>query len=223
MKELKLLLACSMFFGLSLGMTACDVEDDEEDCEVGPCGDTGAGGVGGMGGEGGVGGGDPLEYRYVIIGDDNGEENLAGTAGADICSVVANCGADDLLGTSARVTLGDGTVCDGTTMDAPCESGTNRGNANAALQVEDMCEGGSSPSHYVSLGLAGELAIEFIVDLTECNVVVNELEGPQNEPYSVYICATDTLDIDTCLNMGDPVQTSPAAGGPVSFEVPAAE
>lgn len=222
MKELKLLLACSMFFGLSVAMTACDVDDDADECEAGTCADSGAGGEGGAGGVGGEGGGTPSEYRYVIIADDGGEENMAGTAGADICSVVVNCGADDLLGISAEQILdGTGIVCDGTNMNAPCQSGTNRGNPNAALQEEATCEPGSSPSHYVSLGLSGQLAIEFTVDITECTLIVNELEGQQNEPYSVYVCADASLD--NCLNNGQPIATSPDAGGTLSADVPAAE
>lgn len=219
MKDIKLLLVCGVLFGLTAGLGGCDV-DDEEDCEAGDCTET----DGGAGGQGGVGGGDPAEYRYVIIADDSTEENMAGTPGADICGIVANCGGDDFTATGATITaIGSGTVCDGTSMDAPCESGVNRGNASAALDTGDVCEPVSNPSDYVSLGLSGEIAILFNVDLTECNLTIRELEGNQNEPYSVFVCQTDTLDAATCLNAGNAIANSPAAGGELSVDVPAAD
>lgn len=219
----------------SEGRRACD------DGEFGVCVcGGGAGGEGGGGGDpvmrdggvgdadpdggGGEGGGGPaLEYRYVIVADDAGDESFSGTAGCDICSIVANCGAEDLLGSAATLTQGFGTVCDGTSMEAPCESGVDRQNASAALVDEGICDPGSSPSDYVSLGLDGVLAVEFVVDLTGCDVLVTELEGPQNEPYSVYVCATDALDVETCLRGGEPVGRSPSHGGSISISVPLAE
>lgn len=222
MKELKLLLACSMFFGLSLGMTACDVEDDEEDCEVGPCGDTGAGGVGGMGGEGGVGGGEPVEYTYVIIVDNSAVENMAGTPGADICGMTLDCGADPIQPTTAVVEQGAGLVCDGTSMMAPCETGVDRSNPTAATDDGATCEPTSNPSDYVSLGVQGQLAARFDFDVTDCNITIEELAGRDNEPYDVYVCQTAVLDPDTCLTT-DPIGSSPAAGGSASFDIPAAE
>lgn len=218
MKDIKLLLACGLLFGLTAGLGGCDV-DDEEDCETGDCTED-DGGMGGMGGEGGMGGNPGAEYRYVIIGDDTTDENTAGTPGADICGLVANCGADDFTATGANVVIGGGTVCDGTSMAAPCESGVNRGNPIAALDNGGTCEPTSDPSDYVSLGLTGELAVEFNVDLTGCNITIVELEGRQNEPYSVYICQTETLDAATCLNGGQAIANSPAAGGSVSVDVP---
>lgn len=217
MKELKLLLACGVLFGMTFGLAACDVEED--DCADGEvCDDAGAGGEGGEGG-----GVVEAEYSYIIIVDDSQVENMQGTPGSDFCGITANCGGDDLTGDDASVILGSGLVCDGTTTEAPCESGTDRGNAAAALDTGANCEPGSSPSDYVSIGVAGQLAVAFGVDLQGCDIVITELEGNDDEPYGVYLCQTEVLEAETCINMGDQVAASEAAGGPVSFTAPTAE
>ena len=95
----------------------------------------------------------------------------------------------------------------------------------SVLHLGDLrpCEGGSSPSDYVSLGMAGQVALDAGVDLQGCTVNIIELDGGStpNESYSVYLCPTDTLD-DTCLG-GAPIATSPDTGGAISVEIPAAE
>lgn len=221
MKELKLLLAGGLLFGFGIGAAACDVDDSESDCnEAGVCGDAGAGG---MAGEGGEGGGEPaVEYNWVIIFDSSAEENMAGTPGVDICGVVFNCGADDFPPDAAGGHVeGDGLVCDGSNMDAPCESGTDRGDPNAAADDGSSCDAGSSPSDYVSLGVSGQVALDAGVDLQGCTINIIELDGGSTpmESYSVYVCPTDTLD-DTCLG-GASLADSPETGGPISVEVPA--
>lgn len=218
MKELKLLLACGVLFGMTAGIAACDV-DDSEDCEVGDCTEA----DGGAGGEGGEGGGmmDP-EYRYVVIVDDSMVENMNGTPGADICGIVADCGGTELTGVSAELIAGDGLVCDGSTTEAPCESGTDRGNEAAALDTGANCEAGSSPSDYVSLGVVGQIAVQFDQDLQGCNLNIIELVGPDMEPYDVYVCQSTVAEAETCLLMGS-VGSSGEDGGSVSIDVPAAE
>lgn len=160
------------------------------------------------------------EYRYIIIADGTTDENSGGTPGADICGLFANCGADDFTAAGANMGIGAGTVCDGYNMNPPCEDGVNRANPTAALDYGDFCEYTSNPSDYVSLGLTGELAVEFNVDLTGCNITIFELEGIQNEPYSVYACQSSLLAVSTCINGGLPIGNSPAAGGSVTVNVP---
>lgn len=223
MKELKLLLAGSLLFGFGIGAAACDVDDSESDCnEAGVCGEAGAGGDGA-----GATGGDvepAVEYNWVVIVDSSADENMAGTPGVDICGVVFNCGADDFPPDQAGgYVQGEGLVCDGSSMDAPCESGTARNDETAAADDGSACDPGSSPSDYVSLGMAGQIALDAGVDLQGCTVNIVELDGGStpNESYSVYICPTDTLD-DTCLG-GASVADSPMTGGSISVEIPAAE
>lgn len=160
------------------------------------------------------------KYRYIIISDETLDENMSGTPGADICGLIANCGAGDFNAVGATLIMGGGVVCDGTSMAAPCESGVSRANPVAALDNGAACEPASNPSDYVSLGLAGELAVEFNVDLAGCNITVVEWEGRQNEPYSVYACQSPLLDASTCFNGGTPIGSSPAVGGSVSIDLP---
>lgn len=214
MKELKLLLACGVLFGMT-GLAACDV-DEGEDCADGEvCGDAGM-----MEEDMDV---PAPEYTWVIIVDDSQAENMQGTPGADFCGITANCGGDDLTGDDGEVIAGAGLICDGSTTEAPCESGTDRGNPAAALDTGANCEPASSPSDYVSIGVAGQLAVQFAENLQGCNVTITELEGNDDEPYAVYICQTSTLEAETCLNMGEQLAASGASGGAVSLDVPAAE
>lgn len=222
MKELKLLLACGVLFGMTAGIAACDVEDGE-DCEVGDCLE-GDGGVGGEGGEGGGVAGP--EYRYVIIVDDTMVSGGQGTDGGDFCGLVANCGGADLTGTNATLLVGGGQVCDGTTTEAPCTSGVNRQNAPTILDTGSNCDpanNNTEPSDYVSLGLSGQIAVEFDVDLQGCTLTVVEHDGRDDEPYEVYVCESEDLQAETCLLMGQPVGSSAAAGGELSAVVPTAE
>ncbi len=222
MKELKLLLACGVLFAMTAGIAACDVDDSEGDCADGEvCGDAGAGGEGGTGGD--VMG---PEYRYVIIGDaTEGGDPGNGTPGVDICGVVVDCAGTELTGINGRLEPGEGDICDGNTTEAPCESGVNRANAATALDTGAMCDPANNseePSHYVSLGLAGELALEFDQDLQGCTVTVVEHAGRDTEGYNVYVCESDVLNNETCLNMGEAL-AEVAAGGEASVEVPIAE
>lgn len=213
MKELKLLLACGALFGMTAGIAACDVEDGDDggvdgDMLVDATPDMDA----------------PAEYTWVIIVDDSAEPNLNGTPGADICGLTVDCGGTNVDSTQATAILGDGEICDGSTTEPPCESGTDRGDPNAALDTGANCAAGSSPSDYISIGVNGQLAVQFAQDLQGCNVVVTELEGGMiDEPYQVYICQTDTLETETCLNMGAVLAESGPSGGQVSVDVPAAE
>lgn len=222
MKELKLLLACGVLFGMTAGIAACDVDDGEGDCEVGDCTETdgGAGGMGGMGG-----GMVETEYRYVIIVDDSPETDTDGTAGVDICGMVANCNGAELTGVGADLSLGEGEVCDGNTTEAPCSSGVNRQNPGTALDTGALCDPATNneePSHYVSIGVGGELAVEFDQDLQGCDVEVIEHAGRDAEAYRVYVCESNEINNDTCLLMANAVAEADM-GGPVSFTVPTAQ
>lgn len=223
MKELKLLLACGVLFGLTAGIAACDVDDGTADCETGDCTDGGAGGEGGEGGEGGNVMG--AEYRYVIIVDDTEASGGQGTDGADICGIVADCGGTAADTVSGTLTVGGGDVCDGSTMEAPCESGVDRQDPETALDTGMLCDPANNstpPSHYASLGLSGQLAIEFDRDLQGCTVTVVEHAGRDTEVYDVYVCESTDFTAETCLLMGQPVAVADM-GGEVSFDVPAAE
>lgn len=143
---------------------------------------------------------EPVVYRWLIVVDDSEEENRAGTAGADICGAVARCGDDTRVGVAAERIGGDGVVCDGVPSDV-CGM-TRRDDARAALDDGAACDGGSSPSDYVSLGIAGELAIDFGRDLRGCSVAVVELLGRDAEAFAVYACATPALSGESCLDGG---------------------
>ncbi|MEZ4436342.1 MAG: hypothetical protein R3F65_28415 [bacterium] len=157
----------------------------------------------------------PSVYRWVIVADDSRDENMAGTAGADICGVSAVCGVEVVLGVEAELVLGDGVVCDGV-PGGPCGA-TRREDPAAALDDGQMCAGGSSPSDYVSLGLSGQLAVDLGRDLRGCGVEVVELAGGDAEGYSVFVCETAVLEAATCVNGGQPVGVS--AGGPLFIEL----
>ena len=222
MKELKLLLACGVLFAMTAGIAACDVDDGTEDCETGDCAETDAG----AGGEGGEGGGvmGP-EYRYVFIVDDTEASGGQGTDGADICGMVADCGGTELTGVNATLDVGGGEVCDGTTMEGNCGSGVNRQNGPTALDTGALCDPANNdeePSHYVSLGLSGQLIIEFEQDLQGCTLTVVEHAGRDTERYDVYVCESTDFTAETCLLMGESVARA-EEGGEVSVEVPTAD
>ncbi|MCA9557447.1 MAG: hypothetical protein KC583_02675, partial [Myxococcales bacterium] len=143
------------------------------------------------------------------------------TPGADICGVIAECDGVETTATSAQITVGQGLVCDGSTTEAPCESGTNRQNADAAKDRGDNCMGNSSPSDYASLGLSGEIALGFDTDLQGCSVTIAEATGNDTEGYDVYVCQTPVLDAATCI--GGAVLQSADMGGSISVAVPAAQ
>lgn len=222
MKELKLLLACGVLFGMTAGIAACDVEEGDEDCEAGDCAET----DGGAGGEGGEGGGmmGPT-YSYVIIVDDTAAAGGQGTDGVDICGMVADCGGTVIEGSTAEVEIGGGEVCDGSTMEGNCGSGVNRADANTALDAGALCDPANNdmpPSHYVSLGLSGELRVGFDQDLQGCTLTIVEHAGRDTEAYDVYVCEGPVLNDETCINMGASL-ASAAMGGEVSVEVPTVE
>ncbi len=218
MKELKLLLACGVLFGMTAGIAACDVDDGgEDDCEVGDCTETDAMVEADMG--------VPVEYRYVIVADDSPETDTDGTAGSDVCGMVAVCDGESLTGLEATLTLGEGTVCDGNTTEAPCQSGINRQEPGTALDTGDECDPANNldegPSHYVSLGVTGQLAVDFGRDLQGCEVTVREPAGLDMEGYYVYVCESAEINNDTCLLMGNSVAEA-LMGDDVSFVVPEA-
>ncbi len=152
----------------------------------------------------------PEVYRWLIVLDDSIDENQAGTAGADICGLSAACGADELVGVDAELVLGDGRVCDGV-PGGPCGD-TRREDPRAALDDGAMCEGGSSPSDYVSLGVTGSLAVDFGRDLRGCTVYLVELAGRDAEGYAVYLCETPVLEAATCAGGGAPVAVVDVGG-----------
>lgn len=165
---------------------------------------------------------EPAEYRYLIVEDDSVDEGRTGAAGADICWVVAECGGEAVVAVSASLEVGQGLVCDGMSMDAPCETGVDRRDPAAALGDEMRCEAESAPSDYVSLGLGGLLVVEFESDLSGCVAVLYVLEGRDEDRYRVYVCATPTLAEETCLLDGEPVAELDGLGGSLSVELPLA-
>lgn len=167
---------------------------------------------------------EPAPYQYVHIVDNTVDRGGQGVDGADICGLVAVCDDQVHVAVDATLYLGDGEICDGTTNEAPCEAGVNRQNPLAALDDGYTClphfENEFEPSHAVSLGLAGELAVRFDVDLRGCLIDIGEHLGRDAEPYLVYVCNGPTLTAEGCLGDGDALAYSHAEGGQVSFDVP---
>jgi len=215
MNELKKMMVAALALTVTVGLAACDVQ---EDCnEAGVCtdgGGGGAGGVGGAGGAGGVGGaggagGGGASFDWVLIIDDTSDENMAGTPGADICGVSSSCG----TAVAALLTTGDGELCD--SIREGCSA--DRTDPNAARDDGSACEPASAPSDYVSLGIGGTLSVQFSQDLTGCSVEVVELEGNQVEGYEVYVCdgPDASADCKTGAALG-----STNNGGNVTVQVP---
>lgn len=163
-------------------------------------------------------------YTWLHIVDSTAEGEGRGGDGADICGIRLECPDEDgaRLGEEASLFLGAGQVCDGTTLDGPCEAGFDRTDPAAALDDGATCrphvENEAPPSDFVSLGFAGELAVQFARDLRGCAVTVVELVDGGFEAYDVYVCTGDTLSADGCLGDGDAV--AGAQGGTITFDVP---
>ena len=219
MSELKKLLFVGLALTVSMGMVGCD--DEDEGCnEAGVCPDGGAGGVGG--GEGGVGGGEGgaggegVAYTHVFITDttDAANENMNGTPGVDICSVQSTCGAP----IGATLNMGGGDICQ--TNGPDCEA--DRSDAAASMSFEAECEAGSNPSHYVALGMGGELTLEFDMDQAGCDLTIVEFEGNDPETYSVQVCSD--ADASACLvGAGGDTYLAADVTGTNTVSVPAAE
>jgi hypothetical protein len=216
MSELKKLLFVGLALTVSMGMVGCD--DEDEGCnEAGICPDGGTGGVGGEGGTGGVGGtggGEVLEFTTVFITDGSADENMSGTPGVDICSVQSTCGAP----IGASLNKGTGDICEVDGEDCTA----NRANADAALSFEADCEAGSNPSHYVALGMGGQLTITFDADQAGCDLTIVEFVGNDDESYSVQVCADDGA-VDCLVGDGGTTDIVSDVTGTQTFTVPAAE
>ncbi len=238
METLKKLLALFAAVSLCCAVTACT--ELEEDCGDGDICDAGVGaggeiGEGGADGEGGAVEPEP-DYSIVLIRDISTEINGAGTPGSDICGVAVDCGGEAV--TSNRVPTydpGTGGICGQGTDQEPvgeCDSGVARNNPNAALDDGMVCEPvdpdpnfDDNRSCYVSLGIDGELGVNFGRDLQGCTITIVEHAGRDTENYEVFICAADANgdpDTDTCLN-GDIAAATTDMGGSVSIEIAAAE
>lgn len=164
---------------------------------------------------------EPIRYSTVLIIDVSSfAVNVQGTPGVDICGVEARCDrGETLAGDEAMLTPGDGWIC---TDDVP-GCGADRSDANQALDSGNDCELESlGVSHYVSLGLAGILAVEFVRDLGGCTLSVVEADQEATgEAYDVYVCA-DEVGVD-CLGGDDgPIHRAPR-GGRTTFDVPLGE
>jgi hypothetical protein len=131
------------------------------------------------------------DFPIVFITDTTAaeDENTNGTPGVDICSVQSTCG----VPIGATLTMGGGDLCQ---TDGPdCWAG--RTNADASLSFEIECEAGSNPSHYVALGMGGELIVEFDAGQAGCAITIVEYEGTDVETYSVQIC--DDSNAERCI------------------------
>jgi hypothetical protein len=216
MNELKKLLVCALGVTVIFGF-GCDVE--EECNEAGVCADGGSGeggaggGAGGAGGgAGGAGGGGDITYDTVLIFDQDSMDDGAGTSGVDICGVSADCA----NATAATPVLGGGELC---REEGPGCS-TSRVDPQAALDDGSDCEADSNPSHYISLGTSGSLAVTFDGDLAGCNVTIVEFAGATEEGWEAFVCDGDDVTTANCLGGGNAVHTE-AAGGTATFAVPA--
>ena len=107
------------------------------------------------------------EYTYVVITDTSAELNSAGTPGADICGVAADCGGEVALGSVQSFEAGMGQICgqENVTM-TDCSSGIARNDPAAATDDGTACEPvevdpNTMGSCYVSLGQGGTLVLGF--------------------------------------------------------------
>ena len=191
----------------------------------------GSGGTGGtfeepVGGSGGAdegtggAGGAPVEatYSWIELSDLSVIENGQGTPGADICGVAVECGEEPVASVSVALEAGTGAVCSEVN---PPECSAVRDDPAAAMDDGMSCDAESAPSDYVSVGVGGRLWFDFGQDLRGCTVTVVELEGRDDEPYEVRVCADATRD--DCLDDGVPVALSAEGGGALTIAVPAAE
>ena len=195
MDTLKRLVILSLCMSMVAFVAACDVDDD--------------GGDAGLDGGAETGPGEGAVYTWVIIEDTSDEENIHGTPGVDICGVSFSCpGGVSGHGMEAEVTVaGAGSVC----VEADSDCSASRDLPEAAVGVpENPCVAISAPSHYVSIGVGGILAIRLgvgaddgtLIDsggLTDCDVTVVELAGGSvPESYKVNTCvAKDAIDCAT--------------------------
>lgn len=212
MAELKKLLYVALGLMTALALTACDV--DEENGDAGAAGGAGGGGDTdmGAGGEGGVGGGGGPVYSWVRVVDISDEENMAGTPGVDICGIIVDCGDGPLSGMSPTYSQGMGDLC--SAMGPDCSA--VRTDPAAANDNGDACDPVSMPtSDYVSLGLGGEVAVDYGQDLRGCDVTIIEHAGNDTEAYEIWVCAEAS---DNCLN--DVALLEDADGGNSSTTVP---
>ncbi|MEE2644936.1 MAG: hypothetical protein VYD19_08380 [Myxococcota bacterium] len=132
------------------------------------------------------------EYRFIFISDYSAPEsdNGSGTAGADICSVVAANGD----GETATLTVANFSAGEGTSDD--------HNDPVAAVNVEEECDPGNN-AHYVSLGLNGSLSLESDLALAEgSTITVDEFVGSTTESYSIEVC-TDAAGEDCLDNSTD--------------------
>lgn len=213
MSELKVLLACALGLGMSLTFVACDVEDGEDTPD-------GAFGDGGFGGDFGDGGFEGPTFSFLAIVDASPEENMAGTAGADICGIEVICPGGEFTGSMAVLEAGEGSLC---TEEIPGECSTTRADPAAAEDTGAACEPASNPSHYVSMGIGGVLTIQIVddegnpVNLEGCTVNIVELVGGDAEAYEVYACEDGDTELTTCTEAPIADQLD---GGNLTFDVP---
>lgn len=213
MKILEKLLALSLCVSTASFVVACDVDDDDADGGMG--GEGGA--VGGAGGDVGGAGGGGVEttYNYLIIIDNSIDENMAGTPGADICGIEIDC-AVSIVDTD--FVQGEGMVCE---MEGDGCS-TARNEPGALNDDGNTCEPASVPSDYVSLGMAGAVAVQYDGDLRGCSIAVRELVGNDSESYQVQVCA-DATSTDCLVLDGEATTLSFEDGGEGTFSVPEAD
>ena len=136
---------------------------------------------------------------WVIIEDTSNEENTHGTPGADVCGVSFVCpGGIQGVGLESRfIVRGWGDIC----AEEMSDCLASRDLPEAALGPPEIpCEAASAPSHFVSIGVQGILAVRMgvtgddrtLIDqggLVDCDVSVVELAGGSVfESYQVRVC-----------------------------------
>ncbi len=151
------------------------------------------------------------QYRWLILVDTT-ELSDPRTPGADICGASYDCGGAIETADVAILGEGEGEVCPG----AP-DCASPRNDPDAALDDGVACSHEADPSDYVSLGVGGDLALQFDRGLRGCMVQITDRDGDTPESYAIYVCA-DELRAD-CLNDGDPLWQIDEGGRHV-FEVP---
>lgn len=147
-------------------------------------------------------------YPFAVIVDISTDENTDGTAGADICGVVAECEGEVRYGVISAFEVGGGAICGQTDEEIPA-CGAN-GTANDPTQgIDDgaQCTLEFDPetgaANYVSLGMGGTLILDFSGDLQGCSLSVIEHAGDDTEGYSVKLCAAldnGGADLSRCVS-----------------------
>jgi len=175
-------------------------------CEAGPCDDWGGLDSGtSQGTETDAEAEDTTQYGWVIIVDNTVQDDMSGSAGVDICGIIAQCDGATSNGTDSVIAFGEGMVCgQPDAFGEVCATNPVRNNPRAAEDDGSCRDPSDEQSAYVSLALEGILSVDFSQDLRGCTITVRE-DGDvgMTEAYKVYVCmnsdSVPTRESDECI------------------------